>query len=178
MIQTIGLIKSAADATYLLKAIKGRRVVMLHHEEGTDSSIQTLLECLNIIATPINSETDIIPLIHGNPLVVVDNAALLSATQIKVLSDDSCDAICYGMEPDDQVNWISMEEREPTFDDIPDWTDGDWFLVRFKSAVSRKSIVCPAIWTGRYFSLSASRIFDVTHWMPMPKPPEEEEELT
>ena len=62
--------------------------------------------------------------------------------------------------------WISVKDR------LPEATNG-MFLVcyRFMGKYSARMVVA---WYGGKFRDIETRIVDVTHWMPLPAPPEEQ----
>ena len=76
--------------------------------------------------------------------------------------------------------WIPMSERKPTWDDFPDETECYVLSDRWDSKHGFVPRVYFAIWTGEHFILE--RTFGVpmdrvTHWMPPPKAPTQEQML-
>ena len=76
--------------------------------------------------------------------------------------------------------WIPMSERKPTWDDFPDETECYVLSDRWDSKHGFVPRVYFAIWTGEHFILERTfgvPIDRVTHWMPPPKAPTQEQML-
>lgn len=70
--------------------------------------------------------------------------------------------------------WIPIEERLPTFDDLPDYIDRDYHLVCCKSPITGKLTVEPALASHDGFADKLlMTCHGLTHWMPLPQPPKE-----
>lgn len=65
-----------------------------------------------------------------------------------------------------QSEWISVEERLPSSEDL-ERSQFHNFLVANEFGEVRE-----AVFTGKYFTKLGSRLNGVTHWMPLPEPPE------
>ena len=57
--------------------------------------------------------------------------------------------------------WISLVERKPT----EGRSKRQWQVYR------NSGLQACAFWNGKYFSVGGMALNDVTHWMPLPKPP-------
>jgi hypothetical protein len=71
--------------------------------------------------------------------------------------------------------WISVTERLPTFDDLPDYAGYDYHLVCCKNFITGKCTVRPAL--ASYDGFADKFLISchgATHWMPLPEPPKGE----
>jgi len=74
-------------------------------------------------------------------------------------------------EEDSMNDWILVEDR------LPDWCREHLVLVMTPRRVKNKlpPITCLSKWNGEKFETSPYDGEHVTHWQPLPEPPESEE---
>ena len=97
--------------------------------------------------------------------------AMLEATCGIRIDDDfkggagSCKKFVNSADVAPRAEWISVDERLPSSEDL-ERSQFHNFLVANEFGEVRE-----AVFTGKYFAKLGSRLSGITHWMPLPEPP-------
>lgn len=74
-----------------------------------------------------------------------------------------------------KTGWISVNDRLPEEDDITNYlvTDGEYYWVGYYRYDAEAWDSFTMGWLGQVYADGTNESANITHWMPLPEPPEE-----